>query len=169
MMNTIDRMAQYVVETSSECTQWTGGKDKDGYPIFWYEGKTRHAARVLWELLNGSIPKDLIIRHTCDTPECLEPSHLTLGTHKDNTRDMIIRQRDGGFNRKITADAVKQINAMRFEGRSIKYISQYLKVSVSTLYNYIKTENKRQGAYIKGKEHWSYSGGHQQPSIPRDY
>lgn len=35
----------------------------------------------------------LVIRHTCDNPRCINPSHLLVGTHKDNTADALTRGR----------------------------------------------------------------------------
>lgn len=47
----------------------------------------QYAHRVVWELTNGKIPEGKIICHTCDTYCCVKPSHLYLGTHKENARD----------------------------------------------------------------------------------
>ena len=52
--------------------------------------------RVAWEAHNAEpIPEGMIVRHTCDNPACINPEHLVLGTHKDNTADMINRGRAG--------------------------------------------------------------------------
>lgn len=49
---------------------------------------------------NGPIPKGLVVRHTCDVRECVNPDHLILGTQKDNIRDMHDRGRYAGGRRK---------------------------------------------------------------------
>ena len=36
---------------------------------------------------NGPIPHGMCVLHICDTPRCIEPSHLFLGTRADNNAD----------------------------------------------------------------------------------
>ena len=47
------------------------------------------AHRFVWQLINGPIPDGHCVLHKCDTPACVNPEHLFVGTHSDNTRDMI--------------------------------------------------------------------------------
>lgn len=56
--------------------------------------------RFVWEQANGPIPDGLCVLHHCDTPLCVELSHLSLGTHADNMADMA---RKGRANNRFTA------------------------------------------------------------------
>lgn len=152
----LERMASYIDVLDNGCTAWSGGKDPDGYAMFWYKGKTGRAARILWEMLYGPIPKGLIVRHKCDNRECLAVQHLELGTHKDNTEDARKRGRLVGP-RKINKEKAEQVNEMRELGMTIEEIAEAMKVSPSSIYNYLKAYNKRQGNYARGSDHWNYS------------
>ncbi len=52
-----------------------------------------HAHRVSYALAGKSIPKGLLLRHTCDVRHCVNPSHLVPGTHQDNSDDKLRRGR----------------------------------------------------------------------------
>jgi len=85
---------------SNGCWGWSGSKDGKGYgQISARDGRRspEKAHRVSYELAFGKIPKGMVVRHKCDNPECTNPSHLELGTQKDNMRDCSKR---GRLNRK---------------------------------------------------------------------
>lgn len=48
-----------------------------------------------YELHNGPIPDGLVVRHGCDRPRCINPEHLSIGTHADNAMDRVLRGRSG--------------------------------------------------------------------------
>jgi hypothetical protein len=79
------------------CWLWTACRDSDGYGRFVYEGKVRQATHVAWRLEHGSLPPDgMLVCHSCDTPACVNPAHLFLGTHLDNRTDCVAKGRAVG-------------------------------------------------------------------------
>lgn len=81
------------VKKTDNCWFWTAGTFDDGYGKFKFEKKNRKAHRISWLLTNGDIPEGMLVCHHCDNPLCVKPSHLFLGTPKDNTQDMIKKGR----------------------------------------------------------------------------
>lgn len=57
------------------------------------EGRHVKAFREHLNLPVGAT-KGKVVRHKCDNPRCINPEHLELGTHKDNTHDMLSRKRN---------------------------------------------------------------------------
>lgn len=76
------------VKVIDGCWIWQGGKNKDGYGAATVNGKYINAHRLSFKLNIGEIPKGMFVCHTCDTPSCINPEHLFLGTHEDNMKDM---------------------------------------------------------------------------------
>jgi len=80
-----------------ECWPWGGNLQPNGYGRFSIGKKQEGsdgAHRVSWRLANKQdIPKGMHIMHKCDNPSCVNPNHLTIGTAKENTQDMIRKGR----------------------------------------------------------------------------
>lgn len=89
------------VDRSGECWVWTKGCNDKGYGVFgvWH-AKSVLAHRVSWIIAHGSIPRGIFVLHHCDNPPCVRPSHLYLGTHEDNARDVVVRKRHAGRSRR---------------------------------------------------------------------
>jgi hypothetical protein len=81
----------------SGCWLWTGAKQggRNGrYGAFQVGWKTqKRAHRVSYELTYGPISGGMMVCHSCDTPLCVNPEHLFLGSARVNTQDMIRKGR----------------------------------------------------------------------------
>ncbi len=81
------------VDTTGDCWLWTAGRDKDGYGKCFLNRRHMRTHRAAWELTYGPIPSGLFVCHDCDVTACCRPSHLYLGTHRNNTEDAVARER----------------------------------------------------------------------------
>ena len=79
------------------CWEWQGGRNNIGYGMIRGEHGMRTTHRVSYEVHKGAIPAGMIVMHDCDNPLCVNPSHLRIGTHKDNTHDMMRKGRNNYF------------------------------------------------------------------------
>ena len=65
---------------------WTAFQYK-GYGKFNFKQKSMYAHRMAWLLTNGEIPDGMVVMHKCDITSCVNPTHLQLGTQKENVID----------------------------------------------------------------------------------
>lgn len=84
----ISRFWSYVeIAAPDACWLWSLTKSTGGYGQISFARKNRKAHRVAYFLHYGVDPESKLVCHRCDNPPCCNPSHLFLGTEKDNTQD----------------------------------------------------------------------------------
>lgn len=73
----------------NECWNWQGTIYKNKYGKAVWGGTQYYAHRISYIIFKDLIPSDLVIRHTCDNPTCVNPNHLIIGSYSDNSLDCV--------------------------------------------------------------------------------
>lgn len=122
------------------CWVWIANKNNKGYGLFrarrlgFYEKVLAH--RLSFMDAFGPIPKGGCILHKCDNPSCVNPAHLSLGTHAQNMSDMFSKGRAKpgrtGRNRLTQAD-VDEIRRLRSGGETCIALAKRFRVHPQTI------------------------------------
>ncbi len=133
-----------------ECWRWTAAQTNDGYGCFRFEGRLIMAHRIAWRMTHSD-PRQLKVCHKCDTPGCVNPSHLFLGTQFENMQDMVAKGRQnkaygvGHSQNKLTE---ARVLAIYRDSRIQREIAADHDVERTTVY------------HIKSGRNWSHLTGH---------
>lgn len=76
------------VQVTEGCWSWVGSTINGTYGQIKIAGRIYASHRISWVIHNGSIPRNRLVCHHCDNPNCVRPDHLFIGTHNDNMNDM---------------------------------------------------------------------------------
>lgn len=136
------------VDKSGDCWEWTGARgNSTGHGRIRDQGASKWSHRVSWELTHGPIPKGMFVCHACDNPPCVRPSHLFLGSAKDNSEDMVRKHRQV-FGMKTTGvrlneDKVREIRTLANDGMPSAALAEQFGVGYVTIRDIITRKTWR--------------------------
>jgi hypothetical protein len=134
------------VEITPTCWIW---KTNEGYGKFWDGKKLIGAHRYSFSIHKGTIPVGMDVCHTCDNRSCVNPSHLFLGTAKDNALDMVKKGRwknqgiylfgEMAYGAKLSNKQADDIRKLHKSGNlSQTAIARLYNVSQNVIFNIVK-------------------------------
>jgi len=135
-----------LIGDEEECWPWLGGRFKGGYGYFKCKalGPPMNASRAAWIIFHGEPGKSFIC-HTCDNRECCNPSHLFLGTPKENMEDCARKGRiSHGIHRhnaRLTDDDVREMRRLRSEGAKYTDLMARFGIAKSTVAHVISGDS----------------------------
>lgn len=130
---------KYVIKNDG-CWDWKGSPSKK-YGSLQFENKSISAHRASWLIHNGPIPDGMFVCHTCDKPRCNAPTHLFLGTAKDNVSDMIKKGRAKYLKgekapwSKLTENNVREIKNLLSKNISMQKIADIFNVKIVAIFD----------------------------------
>jgi hypothetical protein len=111
------------------CWLWTGSTTR-GYGTFSLGGGPKYAHRISYELALGAVPDGMGVLHRCDTPLCVRPEHLFVGTRGDNARDAASK---GRMRKKLSPEQTREIISLRKGGATLKGLATTYGVNRSSI------------------------------------
>jgi hypothetical protein len=90
----VNKQGPIVRKELGPCWQWTASTDgRYGQFGVQHPRKNWKAHILAWVLTNGPVPEGIKVCHKCENLLCVRPSHLFLGTQKQNIHDSMQKGR----------------------------------------------------------------------------
>lgn len=100
------------------------GQDTSKYARVSIRSVSVRCHRLMCDYFNGKIECGLMVRHLCHNPLCVNPVHLAVGTHRDNTDDMVSAGRQGKGSR-VATSVFSELDVREIRRRFANGESQY--------------------------------------------
>lgn len=118
----------------TDCILWEKCKTDRGYGQVYFDGKMLYAHRVAYEKVHGPVPKGLYVMHRCDTPLCVNPDHLSVGTQKENLQDMVRKGRSNtGVKNPRSVLSEADVRTILVDSRPVRKIAEDYSVHFMTI------------------------------------
>src|SRR5689334_15771557 len=107
------------------------GATCDGYGVKKYKRKNVRAHRLAFCQANNIELESIdgkVVMHSCDNPLCINPEHLTLGSHADNCKDKVSKGRQAKGetcgNSRLKNSQVLEIIELVKRGYTLAYLAR---------------------------------------------
>lgn len=130
-----ERFWRFVDKRPDGCWPWTGNADPRGYGKLSAGSREEGyflAHRMSYAIHHGPIPEGLVVMHSCDNPNCVNPAHLRAGTQSENIQEAFDKGRkvcrpphkqgEAHGAATITEQTVREIRSE--QGKSIRQIAR---------------------------------------------
>ena len=112
-------LANYIPIPECGCWFWLGHRSDEGYGMCRCVAGYAYAHRVFFAAYKGPLVAGMHVLHKCDTPACVNPDHLFLGTHIQNMADQKRKNRHAFGEQNAHASLTDEmVMRMREEGLS---------------------------------------------------
>lgn len=138
MDSAVQRFEKKIFKTS-RCWLWTGWRLGRYGGFRGRNSEQAYAHRFSYQTYVGPIPDGKLVCHECDTPLCVNPDHLFLGSHSDNMADAAAKGRtrktfprgELHASAKLTSD---QVLAIRASQKSMNELAAEYGVRMQSIY-----------------------------------
>ena len=150
------RFWRYVQPSGEGCWHWQGAVNEQGYGVIGRAGRGTgnvKAHRLAYEIATGlRLRRDQLVCHHCDNPRCVNPAHLFIGTHRDNSHDCWSKGRasppprlQGSKNRsaKLDEGLIPEVFRLRSLGLTTYQIADVFGIGRSAICDVLKRKTWR--------------------------